>query len=67
MAKVWMKATEIVESASVDTGDILYPLRKVQVKYNIRALRHEASGHPERAEYYHEQVANVGRLINQES
>ena len=58
----WAKVTETVQME--DSGDILYPLRKVQVEYYIRALRAEGAGHPERAAYYHEQVKNVGRLIN---
>jgi hypothetical protein len=58
----WAKVTETVQME--DSGDILYPLRKVQVEYYIRALRHEGAGRIQQAAYYHEQVKNVGRLIN---
>ena len=58
----WAKVTETVEME--DSGDILYPLRKVQVEYNVQALRHEAAGRTANAAYCREQVANIGRLIN---
>ena len=64
MATIWKKAVEAVEVGE-DTGDILFPLRRVFLKYMGRAIKHTEAGHPERAEYYHEQATNIERLINQ--
>ena len=61
MATIWKKAVEAVE-VGPDTGDILAPLRRIRMKY---LKKHEDAGHPERAEYYHEQATNIERLINQ--
>jgi hypothetical protein len=64
MADVWKKAEEAVE-VGADAGDITMPLERLHAQYNKRAEKHEAAGHPERAEYYHEQACNITRLINQ--
>jgi len=64
MSTVWKKAVEAVEVGE-DTGDILAPLKRIVMQYGRRALRHIDAGHPERAEYYHEQSTNIERLINQ--
>jgi hypothetical protein len=64
MATIWKKAVEAVEIGE-DTGDILAPLKRIHKKYLDRGLKHELSGHPERAKYYHEQAENVWGLINQ--
>jgi hypothetical protein len=58
----WAKVTETMELE--DKGDILAPLRRVEVRYLLRAAKHEAAGKPERASYYHEQANNIARLIN---
>jgi type VI protein secretion system component VasK len=57
----WKKVEAKVES--VDTGDILNPLRRVQQQYLDQAAKHEAAGKLERAAYYHEQAINVGRML----
>ncbi len=64
MATIWKKAVEAVETGP-DTGDILAPLSRIRIKYLLRSAKHEYTGHPERAEYYHEQATNIERLINQ--
>jgi hypothetical protein len=52
--------------ATIDgEGDILVPLKRVALKYLMRAAKHEASGRITQAIYYHEQAENVDRLINQ--
>jgi hypothetical protein len=58
----WTKVEETVELE--DTGDILAPLRLIEIQYLSHAAKHEAAGKPERAAYYHEQARNVARLIN---
>jgi hypothetical protein len=60
---VWTKTVDTVELE--DAGDILDPLKRVLNMYLYTASRHEANGHPERAEYYHQQAENIGRLIIQ--
>ena len=64
MATVWKKVVEQVEVGE-DKGDILFPLRRVFLKYMGRTLKHMDAGHPERAAYYQEQAENVSKLINQ--
>jgi len=64
VVQVWKKVEETIETEP-DTGDILIPLRRVKCQYLARAVKHELSGKPERAEYYREQAENVGRLIEQ--
>ena len=64
MATIWKKAVEAVEIGE-DTGDILFPLKRVMDKYLKRAEKHKHAGHPESAEYYYEQTNNVLALINQ--
>jgi len=66
MATVWKKAVEAVEVGE-DTGDILAPLKRINLKYVARGAKHTEAGHPERADYYFEQAGNVTALIQQET
>jgi hypothetical protein len=58
---VWKKVEATVES--VDTGDILVPLRAVQQQYLDKAAEFEAVRKPELAAYYNDAAVNIGRLL----
>lgn len=58
----WTKVAETVELE--DTGDILAPLKRIELQYLMRADKHEKAGKPERATYYHEQANNIARIVN---
>jgi hypothetical protein len=63
MTKVWAPVRTTIDVG--EDGDILAPLKRVQNQYLNTGARHEAAGHPERAEYYQEQAMNIERLIKQ--